>query len=44
MNKKSLCAIVIAAGFIAGYRVYNEYGRTRLSGALLANVEALANI
>ncbi|MDE5561830.1 MAG: NVEALA domain-containing protein [Bacteroidaceae bacterium] len=42
MNKKSLYSIAVAAAFVAGYSAYNEYGRTRLSGALLANVEALA--
>ena len=42
MNKKSLYSIAVAAAFVAGYSAYNEYGRTKLSGALLANVEALA--
>ncbi|MDE5561509.1 MAG: hypothetical protein K2J00_06905 [Bacteroidaceae bacterium] len=39
---KSLYAIAVAAAFVAGYSAYNEYGRTKLGGALLANVEALA--
>ncbi|MDE5561833.1 MAG: NVEALA domain-containing protein [Bacteroidaceae bacterium] len=42
MNRKSLYSIAVAAAFVAGYSAYNEYGRTKLSGALLANVEALA--
>lgn len=43
MNKKLLGSMVVAAAIFTGYSAYDAQNENELTGAVLVNVEALAN-